>query len=312
MLIHTSAIATTAALAIVSAAAPAFADEAPSGSAYALSVRAELLDAPLVKIDPVPKVTFPRGDDKSVAKIGPTAGDLVTAKLLNASSGKAQNALTSNASLAEVTVKDILHAELVTADCTAAGTNGATGESSIAKLTVLGHSIDLATAPNTKIDVVGVATVTINEQVKQGSALTVNAVHVTVGGTIHGVTKADIVLAQARCVAGSPGTETGTPTSSTTVPTTNTTSTSPTVPTTNTTSTTTPADISSSVIVGGNDSGNGPGGIDNAADSSDLAETGVSGVLPLMIGAVVLLAAGGGALVYTRRKRGTAGGPAGK
>lgn len=311
MLIHTSATAAAAALAIVSAAAPAFADEAPSGSAYALSVRAELLDAPLVKIDPVPKVAFPRGDDKSVAKIGPTAGDLVTAKLLNASSGKAQNALTSNASLAEVTVKDILHAELVTADCTAAGTNGATGKSSIAKLTVLGHSIDLATAPNTKIDVVGVATVTINEQVRQGSALTVNAVHVTVGGAIHGVTKADIVLAQARCVAGNPSTETSTPTS-TTVSTTNTIPTTPTVPTTNTTPTTTPADNSSSVIVGGNDSGNGPGGIDNAADSSDLAETGVSGVLPLMIGAVVLLAAGGGALVYTRRKRGTAGGPASK
>jgi LPXTG-motif cell wall-anchored protein len=308
-----TAVAASAALAGASSAASAFADEAPGGSAYALSLRAELLDAPLVEVDPVPRATYPQGEDKSVVKIGPTVGGLVSAKVLNASSNKAGTTLTSKASLAEVTVKDILHAELVTADCSAVGANGASGKSSIAKLTVLGQNVNLAAAANAKVDVLGVPPVTNNEQSRTGHAWTVNAVHVTIGGTIHGVTKADIVLAQARCVGGAPSAETSTATETST-PTSATEPTSTTSPTTTSasesTTTTSPTTDSSSVGVGGNGSENGPGGIDNAANSGDLAETGVSGVLPLLIGAVVLLAAGAAGLFYTRRKRGTAGGPA--
>ena len=187
-----------AALAAVLTAPPAVADKGPSGSAYALSVRSTLLDQPLVKIDPRPTAVYPRGGSDSLVEVGPDVAGLVTANALNASSVLKGRALVSEASIADVVVKNVLSASLIEADCVA-GPNGVTGTSAIADLTVLGQKIDVTSPLPGEIDVLGIAKVRVNEQIRNGKTLTVNAVHVIVGGPVGNVTSADIVLSQAKC-----------------------------------------------------------------------------------------------------------------
>jgi LPXTG-motif cell wall-anchored protein len=269
-----------ATLALAMSAPTAAADPGPTGSAYALSVETTLLNQPLVSVDPLPTAAYPSGADESVVKIGPVAG-LVSAKVLNASSNLDDGVLTSAASLAEVKVKDILEAKIVSAECTA-GPDGLVGKSSLAELTVLGQKIDVSVTGT--IDVAGVATVALNEQIESDGTLTVNAVHVHVGGPVGSITSADIVLSQAVCSG------TGTTPTTTTEPT------EPTEPTTTTepTDTTTPPDTTTSQP-----------GVDNKADEDNLAETGVSSILPISLAGLALLAAGGGALIFARRRRAT-------
>lgn len=281
----------TVALTAMMTAPQALADESPTGSAYALSVRTTLLNATLVKIDPLPTAAYPKGADESVAKVGPNLAGLVSAKALNASSDVKSGSLTSVASLAEVVVRDILSAKVITAECQASK-KGLTGKSSIAELTVLGQKIDVnATAD---IDVLGVATVKINEQVRQGNTLTVNAVHVTVGGPVRGITSADVVLSQAKCSGTAGGPETP--------PNTSTTTTQPSesegpAPTTGTSEPDHPATTTSG------SAGDAQGGVTPVADSGDLAETGVSAIVPIAIGGLLLLVGGAAAIYYTRRGR---------
>jgi hypothetical protein len=274
----------------------AVADESPAGSAYALSVRTTLLNAPLVKIDPLPTAAYPKGADESIAKVGPNLAGLVSAKVLSASSDVKSGSLTSVASLADVVVRDILSAKVVTAECQASK-KGLTGKSSIAELTVLGQKIDVnATAD---IDVLGVATVKINEQVRHGNTLTVNAVHVTVGGPVRGITSADVVLSQAKCSGTAGGPET---------PPTSTTTTQPSesegpAPTTGTSEPDHPATTTSG------SAGDAQGDVTPVADSGDLAETGVSAIIPIAIGGLLLLMGGAAAIYYTRRSRTAASSP---
>lgn len=273
-------------LAAVLTAPQAAAAAGPTGSAYALSVETTLLDQPLVNIDPRPSVTYPAGGSDSLATVGPDLAGLVTANALNVSSVVRGSVLTSEAGIADATVDNILSAEVISAKCVA-GPNGVTGESSIADLTVLGQPIDV-TVPG-EIDVLGVATVRVNEQILSGGTLTVNAVHVIIGGPIGNVTSADIVLSQAKCAAGT-NAPTTTPPTTTAPPTTSTTSTSTqTQPPTSTT--TSPTTTSSTQ------------GIKKASNDQDLADTGATGILPLSLGALALLAAGATAMTFARRKR---------
>lgn len=291
-------LAATAALAAVITAPSALADEGSTGSAYALSVRTTLLESPLIKVAPMPTAAYPKGASESVATVGPNLAGLVSAKVLNATSDVHGGLLTSRASLAEIIVRDVLKAKVVTAKCHA-GEDGLTGRSSVAELTVLGQKIDVTTKGD--INVLGVATVKLNEQVKRGNTLTVNAVHVTVGGTVRGVTSADIVLSQAKCSAkgvDTPTTPPGpTPTTSTSEPT------QPEEP--GPTTSTSEPDGSTSTATS---SDGAQDGIEQAADTGDLAETGVSSIVPLLIAGGVLVA-GGGAAFYLSRRRGAAKAP---
>lgn len=283
-------LAGTIALAAVITAPPALAGESSTGSAYALSVRTALLESPLVKVDPIPTAAYPKGADKSVATVGPNLAGLVSAKVLNATSDVRGDLLTSRASLAEVVVRNVLRAKVVTAKCQA-GENGLTGRSSIAELTVLGQKVDVTAKAD--INVLGVATVKLNEQVTRGDTLTVNAVHVTIGGTIRGITSADIVLSQAKCSAkgaDTPTTPPG-PTQTTSEPT-QPEQPGPTTPTSKPDEPTTTATSSDSA----------QGGIEPAAGTGNLAETGVSSVAPLLIGGCVLIAGGGVAFYLSRRR----------
>lgn len=286
------------AMTAVSTAPAAMADEGPTGSAYALSVETTLLDKPLIKIDPRPTAAYPKGASESLVKVGPNLAGLVTANVLNASANLDGRTLTSAASIADIKVGNILTAKVVTSECTSDGTT-ATGKSSIAELTVLGKKIDVSLTGD--IDVLGAASVRLNEQVREGNTLTVNAVHVRIGGLVKGVTSADIVLSQAKCSvlgSGGPSTPTSTATSTTTTTTATATQTSSSAPSEPASSTTT------SPIASGNSTT--AAGVDTVADDSDLAETGVSGVLPISIAGLLLVGAGVGAVLFTRRRRAAA------
>lgn len=278
------------ALAAVLAAPPATADKGPTGSAYALSVATTLLNQPLVKIDPRPTAVYPSGGRDSLVEVGPNLAGLVTANALNASAVLKGKVLASEASIADVTVKNILSAEVISADCVA-GPTGVTGRSSIAGLTVLGQKIDV-TLPG-EIDVLGVAKVRIDEQIRKGDTLTVNAVHVIVGGPVGSITNADIVLSQAKCTR-----QPGGPTTPPSTPPTSTTTTEPTQPPTSTTrptwSTTKPHPTSTATSAHG---------ITKTSNDEDLAETGASGLLQISLASLVLLAAGGTAMFIVRRRR---------
>jgi LPXTG-motif cell wall-anchored protein len=282
-----------AALAAVLTAPPAVADKGPSGSAYALSVRSTLLNQPLVKIDPRPTAVYPRGGSDSLVEVGPNVAGLVTANALNASSVLKGRTLVSEAGIAEVVVKNILSASLIEADCVA-GPNGVTGTSAIADLTVLGQKIDVTSPLPGEIDVLGIAKVRVNEQIRNGKTLTVNAVHVIVGGPVGNVTSADIVLSQAKCAWHR-----------TTPPTTTTTTTPPgtTAPSEPPTTTTEPSEPTSTTTSVDDASTTTKQGIAKASNDEDLAETGASGIVPISLGALALLAAGGATLFITRRKR---------
>jgi len=283
----TAVAALTAVLAAPAAAAEA-ADKGPTGSAYALSVATTLLDRPLATIDPRPTAAYPRGGSDSLVKVGPNLAGLVTANALNASAGLKGRTLTSAASIADVVVNDILSAKLISAECTATGRSVA-GTSSIADLVVLGQKIDVSVPGD--IDVLGVATVRLDEQVRSGDTLTVNAVHVTIGGPVRGITSADIVLSQAKCTGMGAG-----PTTPPTTPPTSTTTTKP--PVTSTTkphpSTTEPHTSTTS---------SGAHGIRKTANGDDLAQTGAGGILPISLAGLVLLAGGGSAMFIARRRR---------
>lgn len=285
-MLASGSLAGVAALAAVLTAPSAAADEGPTGSAYALSVETTLLDRPLARVDPVPAVTYPDGGSDSLVRVGPDVAGLVTANVLNASSVVEGPVLTSAAGIADVTVRNILSAKVISAEC-GAGPDGVTGRSSIAELTVLGQPIDV-TAPG-EIDVLGIATVRIDEQIRSGGTLTVNAVHVIVGGPVGNVTSADIVLSQAKCAAGADVPTTPPSTS----PTTTTTPSEPTQPPTSTTSAPTSTTTTTT----------GATGIEKTSNDKDLADTGASAILPISLAGLLLLAAGGTAMIVTRRKR---------
>ncbi len=284
-----------AALTAVLAAPPALAAKGPSGSAYALSVATTLLHQPLVKIDPVPTAMYPRGANESLAQVGPNLAGLVTANVLNASATLKGRTQHSAASIADVVVKDILSATVISAECTSSGKD-VTGSASVADLTVLGQKVDTSIEGDIDgdIDVLGIATVRINEQIRKGDSLTVNAVHVTIGGPVHGIAAAEIVLSQAKCATFNGGT-TQPPTTTTT-----TTTTRPTQPPTSTTRPTTTSDTTKPTTT---TSPADATGIDKVSDDSDLAETGVSAAVPISLAGLVLLAAGGAVTLIARRRR---------
>jgi hypothetical protein len=294
MLATGCSLAGVAALAAVLTAPQAVAAKGPAGSAYALSVTTTLLDRPLAKIDPRPLAVYPRGGGDSVAEVGPNAAGLVTANALNASSLLKGRTLVSEASIADVTVKNILSASVISADC-AAGPSGLKGKSSIADLTVLGQKIDVTAPVPGEIDVLGIAKVRVNEQIRKGDTITVNAVHVIVGGPVGNITSADIVLSQAKCTRA--GT-TQPPTTTTTTPPGGTTE--PTEPPSETTEPSEPTDTTSDDATPTSSSTQG---ITKTSNDQDLAETGASGILPISLTGLALLAAGGTAMVITKRRR---------
>src|SRR5437867_158078 len=172
----------------------------------------------------------------------------------------------------------------------ATGRAGGAGHSSLVELNVLGQKIDVSV--HKEITIGGVVTVRLDEQIKTGDTLTVNAVHVIIGGQLGQLASADVVLSQAVCT-GVPGGST--PPSGTTGPPT---SSQPGGPT----SSSTPASTSSSTAAPASSTPAGAPG-DKPGNGGNLAKTGVSAVLPLSIAGLVLLAIGAISVLLVRRRR---------
>lgn len=300
MLAFACGLAGTATLAAALAAPAAFAAESQTGSAFAVSVNAKLLSTLAVNVDPLPKATYPAGQDKSVVKIETPKNLPGHAKLLNAASELKGGVLTSSASIADVDLLGLVKAKLVTSTCVSDGKT-VTGGSKLVDVWVHGQKIDVSATG--KISVTDAITVHINEKIASGDTLTVNALRVSVGGNVAGikigdVAQAEVILSQAKC--SGPGkviTEPGTPTTTPTTP--------PSTPGGSVTATPSPSSSANwppsstpaSALPG---DGNG---VTPVANTDDLADTGVNGVIPLAIGGFVLVAGGAGAVWFVRRKR---------
>jgi hypothetical protein len=260
----------------------ALADDAPTGSAYAASVQATLLDAVNAAVGPLPVATYPSGDDSSAVKLGVYNNQVLKAHLLNASSLLDSSTLTSAASIADVSALGLISAKLITSTCVA-DPSGVQGSANLVDVVVAGQPINLAGPKEIKIG--NEVVVRINEQIREGDTLTVNALHVIVGGHIAGVAQADVVLSQSTCAAGGkippPPKDTKTP------PTKPTPTEKPTKPGEPTKAPPPP------------DGGTPP--------KDDLPVTGVNAILPLSLGGLVLLGTGGAALHFARRRRANAG-----
>lgn len=272
-------VATTVALAALSST-PAFASDEMSGSAFAVSAGATLLNSVKADLPPLPTATYPEGARKSVVSVNDVQHHVVRAKLLNASSRMQDGALRSAASIADVeALNDLLKAKLIEAKCTT-DSSGTKGSSALVDASLAGHPLTV-NGPQ-EIDLAGGIRVRTNEQINDGHRLTVDAVHIIVGGPVADVARADIVLGQAACSLASGPVRTTTP-----------------PPTTSTAKPTTTKPTSSNPAVPGIPTNSGPG----AGGSKKLANTGLSEALPFVGGAgLALLALSGGALYWTRRR----------
>jgi LPXTG-motif cell wall-anchored protein len=276
-------IATLVAVSAVPAAATGNSD-GPSGSAFAAKAEVTALNAVKVDVPPLPAAHYPKGADKSVikAELLPPNGDIVTAKILNAASDLHGGKLGSQASIADVrALHGLLEAQLIEANCSGDG-SGVHGDSRLVHVKINGkeltvdakHPVDVDAAGNAVPG--GIIKLRADEEIKDGNTLTVNALHVTVGGQVKDLARADVILSQAKCSLGN-GAGIATPPTSKPNPT--------------------------SSKSGGAPVTSGPG-VGNTANQGQLANTGASGIVPMIIGAAVLLGAGTGALFWTRRRRG--------
>jgi LPXTG-motif cell wall-anchored protein len=286
-------------LAAVSAVPAAATDnpQGPTGSAFAASADVTALNAVKVNLPPLPAAHYPKGGDESVVKatVLPPNGDIASAKVLNAASELQGGKLNSQASIADVrALHGLIEAQLIEAGCTG-DPSGVRGDARLVHVKVNGkeqtvdaqHPVDVDALGNAVPG--GIIKLRANEQIKDGNGLTVNALHVTVGGAVAGLAKADVVLSQAKCSF---------PKGAVVPPT----STKPGGPTTSTSKPGGGSSPTSSHAGGGAPTSGGPG-VGNAANKGNLANTGTNGVVPMVIGGVALLAAGGGALYWTRRRR---------
>jgi hypothetical protein len=123
---------------------------------------------------------------------------LISASVLNAQVDTFNTeSATSSASVAGANVTlpglPVINAKVITAtssaSCRAHGT--VLGSSVGGTITVNGKTYPIASPPNTVIPL-GIGTITLNEQIKSGNTLTVNAIHVKVPAL-----KADVVVASA-------------------------------------------------------------------------------------------------------------------
>jgi LPXTG-motif cell wall-anchored protein len=246
-------------------------EDGPRGSAFAVSLDATLVNTLTATIAPQPKATYPSGDKKSVVKVDLNE-QLAKVRALNASSKFEDGKLKSVGSVADVkALRDLIKATLIEAECTLTD-KGLKGSSKLVDVTVGGIQVKADGQGELSL-LDGSVTVKVNEQIRKGDALTVNALHITIGKNLKDLARADLILGSATCAGELPK---GTP--PTTIPTTS----------------------------GGNQPGDpgAPGDSDGSGDN--LANTGVSNVSLLLGIGGALLAAGVGVLVWLRRRPGSA------
>lgn len=91
----------------------------------------------------------------------------------------------------------VVTADLITAMASSAISGSNAEGSSFANLRVGGAPVDAAVAPNTSIDVPGVGTVVLNEQIASATGITVNMIRVILKNALTGATTGTITVASA-------------------------------------------------------------------------------------------------------------------
>ncbi len=211
----------TVVLATMLTTGPAAADvTAFRGSAYGESVNVTTLPgSPLatpVTSGPLPLVTLPpSGASQTKQGLGVmvpmTSPQVLAAGVLNVMTSRTVrtnrhlSSTQSSANVANVVIGGTagLRASAVTSSCTADG-NGARGTSEILGSNQPGLAV--SPPPNTTIPVMGLGSVTFNEQIKSQSAgnfaaITVNAIHVHLASPL---AKGDVIIAQSVCRVSGP------------------------------------------------------------------------------------------------------------
>ena len=317
----------------VLAAAPGAAATTCTGSATALNVSAGVLST--LKVDlGTQTVNYPDGGRNALLDLnirnagqhGFASGHagLVTANILKAESDIQDKNLKSESDLTEVNVLGLIHVDVLKTSCTA-NANGVSGTGDIVGLRIGNTAVtidnntpisDLSGKVNQLLAQIAGPVVTVNfdEQIRNGSTLTVNGLDVKVDtnaldplGLLHtlGLDKvtnklnlatANIIVSQSVCAQGDVpgsggGTGSGTPT---TGPTTGNGGGTTSTPATTSAAAPTAATTTAPAVA-------------NASDNKNLPFTGVAGILPMLLGAVVLVAAGVGLFLFNRKRAARAG-----
>jgi hypothetical protein len=194
-----------------------------SGGGYVLSVQLGTLLGP-VTLGPISEVDLPSNGGgpitNSLANVN--LPGIVTTGLLEASTeggnlGSHQGFATSDAIVADPEVlgalagllggSPLLSADAVEARCISNG-DGSTGETTLANASLAGFGIlDVEPAPNTTLDVLGLVTVVLNEQIVtnvpgQETTIVVNAIRISVN--VLGLVTGDVVISHVECGAFGP------------------------------------------------------------------------------------------------------------
>jgi len=192
----------------VTAVSGASADSAAvDGGAYGAEVSATVLGLK-VSVGPAPQVTLPSSGSataitQSLASI--SAGTLLSAGVLNVSTqGTPGTDVQSSANVANVSVPSVLGASAITANCDAASDGTLSGSTNLVDATVGGVAVAADPAPNTVIQLAGLATVTLNEQTETGAGtadpqISVNAIDITLLSGLSSIGTGQIIIGHAEC-----------------------------------------------------------------------------------------------------------------
>lgn len=173
----------------VAAAAPgaeaATGEPTYKGSSMALSVKVNLAGSSLLDEVLPGLVTYPPGAKTSLLELPEELSELVTLKVLNASSGVNDGVLESNAHTASLGVLgEVITARVLNADCTS-NAGDTSGDSQVAGLALAGTKVPVDPGPNVKIEIPDAlaalvkGSIVIDEQVPVGDGGTqVRALHI--------------------------------------------------------------------------------------------------------------------------------------
>ena len=192
----------------VTATAGASAASGVDGGAYGAEVNATALGLLKTTIGPLPSVTLPSAGSSSaitqtLASISAT-GLLSTGLLSTSTQGVPGGDVVSSAQVAGVTVPTVLTADAITAQCKAAADGTLSGSADLVNAKVGGLAVAADPAPNTVINLAGLAKVTLNEQTETGVGtanpeIQVNAVDIQLLPGLASIGSGQIIIGHAEC-----------------------------------------------------------------------------------------------------------------
>lgn len=201
-------LAAGTAMAVTTVTGAQAAGAAVDGSAYGADVNATALGLLHVNIGPTPQVTLPSTGSASpitdsLASL--SSPGLLSLGVLNVSTqGVPGGDVQSSSQVANLSVPTILSATAITASCDAAADGTLSGSTNLVDVSVGGNTVEASVAPNTVIQLGGLATVTLNEQTETGVGtadpqIVVNAIDIKLLTGLASIGTGEIVIGHAEC-----------------------------------------------------------------------------------------------------------------